>query len=152
MKNAPLNLLLTAVLMLTLSVSHSLPNMATAHFHYNPLLLNGKSMDMTRLSIVSKGKLQVVLKDDDKTKEVPFKIYLVRDGKIVGANSQSCNHVVREIELSSILKSARAGDHLYVDPAGSGREIGRRIIRVKADPLLPRIQWFYGLNKGKDGC
>jgi hypothetical protein len=152
MKNTPLNLLLTSVLMLTLSVSHSLPNIATDNFYYNPLMLNGMPMDITKLSVVSKGKLQVVQHGDNETMGVPFNIYLVRDGKIVDAASQACNRGVTEIELSLILKSAKGGDQLYIDPAGKSKAIGRRIITVKPDPILPRIQWFHGLNKGKDGC
>jgi len=152
MKNTTSSLLLTLVLLLTLSVSQSFPENPAAGFHYNPMLLNGKSMDITRLSTASRGKLSVEDYESAQITTVPFYIYLVRAGKIVDVDVHKRDHAVLEIELSDILKSAKPGDQLFIDLAGKNQKTARRIIRIKQDPILPRFNWLYGVIKSKEGC
>ncbi len=155
MKNKGAILVLTSVLMLTISVSQSLPNPDTDNFYINPLLLNGKSMDVTKVSRVSRGKLSMIQPTAESagSSQVPFFVYLKRSGKIVDAGSYAHNHAVTEIELSTVLQSAKAGDELVIDPARETEKQLRRVLTIKHDRQYPQIQWFrYGSNKGNDGC
>lgn len=154
MKNIPLILLLTSILMLTLSVSQSFPENPESNFYYNPLLLNGKTMDITSLSTVTRGKLSMIKGDPESSQKtaVPFLVYLVRAGKRVGSPSCANNQGVTEVELSNVLSMAKAGDQLVLEPVGKEEKTGRRVIQVKQNPQLFKMQWFSGVIKSKDGC
>lgn len=138
---------------LVLAVSEALPESGTDSFHYNPLLLNGKSMNIEKFSLVSKGVLSMITQNpkSEGREKIPFLIYLMRAEKIVDARSYAYRHPVMSVELSEILKSAKVGDRLVIEPADNDTKSGRSVLTVKSDQPLPRFNWFYGLIK-KDGC
>lgn len=153
MKNIKFNFFLVILCLLSLSVSEALPKNDADNFYWNPLLLNDKPVDSEMLSSYNRGKLSLIQGNPDsqsKTK-VPFYIYLKRAGKIVDTDSYAHNNTVVEFELGEILKSAKAGDQIVIDPADKNHTIERKIIVVKQGQLGYQFQWFYGLNK-KDGC
>ncbi len=84
---------------------------------------------------------------------VPFYAYLMRDGKIVDANAFARHNAVTEIEISAILKTARYGDQMIIDPAGDNAAKNRRVIVVRQNRYMPQFNWWSGLNvQRKDGC
>jgi hypothetical protein len=109
---------------------------------------------MEQLAWAARGVLAVVKRDAASTQStrVPFYIYLKRDGKIVDANAYAHNHSVMQYELAEVLRSARAGDQIVIDPAVKSDAVGRSIITVKTTQLVPHFDWSYGLKQKKDGC
>lgn len=153
MKMTILNLGLTLVLLMTISISQSFPESETDNFHVNPLLLNGKSMDLTSVSTATRGLLSIVPEASGEDNRVAFYIYLKRAGKIVDGDSYGHNHSVQEIELAGVLRSALPGDQLVVDPVRENDKKWRRVLTIQPSRPQPVIQWFYyGGNKGDDKC
>jgi hypothetical protein len=148
------NLFLTSVLLLTLSVSQSFPQKTTDDFYCNPLLLNGKMMDAGQLSAVTQGRLTMVKGEPSASngKRVAFFIYLRRGGQIVDARAPGHISEVTEIELFTILKSARVGDQLVIEPADQKDKSARRTLTVQQTQLLPQIPWLLGVVKNGTGC
>lgn len=153
MKNISLNLLLTLLFTLTLAVSEALPGSTADSFYYNPLMLNGKSMNIEKFSLVAKGVLSMMGENSGsgQREKIPFFIYLKRAGKIIDANAYTHNHSVMSVEISEVLKSAKAGDQLVIDPVNKGEKAGRRVLTVKSYQPAPAFNWFSGLIK-KDKC
>ena len=153
MKNITFNLLLVLLFTLTLAVSEALPANTTDNFYYNPLLLNGKSMNIEKFSVVAKGVLGMIggNSESGQREKIPFFIYLKRAGKIVDASTCTHNHPVMAVEISEVLKFAKAGDELIIDPANKTEKAGRRVLTVKNYQPAPQFNWFYGLGK-KDKC
>lgn len=153
MKNITLNLLLVLVFTLTLAVSEALPANTTESFYYNPLILNGKSMNIEKFSVAAKGVLNMIGENSGsgQLEKIPFFIYLTRAGKIVNANACNRTHPVMSVEISEVLKSAKAGDQLIIDPVNKSAKAGRRVLTVKGYLPAPQFNWFYGLIKN-DKC
>ncbi|MHA4742324.1 hypothetical protein [Dyadobacter sp. MSC1_007] len=137
----------------TLNASVALPQPPET-VNGNPLLLNGAVVTMEQLAWAARGVLAVVKRDAASTQStrVPFYIYLKRDGKIVDANAYAHNHSVMQYELAEVLRSARAGDQIVIDPVVKSDAVGRSIITVKTTQLVPHFDWSYGLKQKKDGC
>ncbi|GAB2800804.1 hypothetical protein GCM10027275_53530 [Rhabdobacter roseus] len=152
MKNKIVSLLLGSLGVVVFSAFLAFPKSHTDSFYFNPFLLNGKPMDLTRLTTSTSGVLSLVKNDPAAAPaaQVPFLIYLRRAGKIVDASAYAHNHAVTEIEIATVLRGAQPGDELVVDP--TSEEIGQRTITVKQPLYAPYMPWFFGANKGKDGC
>lgn len=156
MRNVPSNLIMTIVFMLTLSVSLSFPHNSGEEFFRNPLLLNDKVVDPTAFSTASVGKLSIVKGDPESGRKVKvaFYAYIKRSGFIIDGGETSQNQPVTEVDIAQILKFAKAGDQLVIDPANKNDETGRRVITVHQAQLAPiQMKWLYGVIKSKnDGC
>jgi hypothetical protein len=139
-----------AILMLTLSVS-SFPRDNEVRL-VSPLLLDGKVLDPEKLTTGSAGKLSFVSRDAtaEAGRKVSFFVYLRRAGSIV--NADSYHHAVEEIEISEILKSARAGDELVIDPATKRHGETRHSVNLKQSYVTPWFRWFFAGVKSTDGC
>ncbi|MCE7040659.1 hypothetical protein [Dyadobacter sp. CY312] len=150
------NLLYTVFFLATLlsvPVSNALPKDNKSDS--NALLLNGKNVDMSLFSWVTRGKLSLSEGNSEtkSLKRVPFYAYIKRAGKIVDAQSHAHNHAVMEIEMAEILKKAIDGDQIVVDPAGKNENAGRKIIVVKQKQFMYNFDWWLGLNKKSgNGC
>lgn len=153
MKNITLNLLLTLLFTLVLAVSQALPESKTDSFYYNPLLLNGKTMNIETFSVVSKGILSMITQNPKTApnENIPFLIYLMRTGKVVDGKAYAYNHPVMSVEISKILKSAKVGDHLVIESAPGATKFNRKVLVVKSAQPMPRFDWFYSLIN-KDRC
>lgn len=156
MRNIPANLIMTIVFMLTLSVSLSFPHNSGDEFFRNPLLLNDKVVDPTAFSTASIGKLSMVKGDPESGRKikVPFYAYIKRSGFIIDGGTYARNRALTEVDITQLLKFAKAGDQLVIDPANKNDEIGRRVITVHQAQLAPiQMKWLYGVIKQKnDGC
>lgn len=118
------------------------------------LLLNGKTIDTGQLSGVSRGiiSLSANTNSSDKGQVIPFYIYLRRGGKIVDAQAYAHNYAVSHYEIAEVLKSARAGDELIIDPANQNDKTARRTIIVNSTQVVPQYNWLFGWNGKKDNC
>ena len=148
MKNKTMSLLVGSLGVLLLSAFMAFPNSRTGTLVGNPLLLNGKLMDLTQLTTNTTGVLSLV-KGESGT-QVPFRVYLRRAGQLVGTSACTHNPAVTEIEIAQVLRGAQPGDELVVDPASD--EVGRRLITIHKPLYAPYLPWFFSTNKGKDGC
>jgi hypothetical protein len=153
MKSNLLYAVFSLVMLLSVPVSNALPK--DSNSGSNALLLNGKNVDVSLFSWVTRGKLSLLEGNSDtkSRKQVPFYAYIKRDGKIVDAESHAHNHAVMEIEMAEILKKAMDGDQIVVDPAGKSENAGRKIIVVKQKQFMYNFDWWLGLNnKNGNGC
>ncbi len=105
---------------------------ATSDFAWNPLIVNDKTLDYTLFGIHSSGVLAVVKGNPSlpNAEKIPFRVYLRRDGMIV--NNPQCNssQQVYSIKLSDVLKEAKIGDHLIIEPVRGSDRPAKRIIKV----------------------
>ncbi|GLU53788.1 hypothetical protein Dfri01_32490 [Dyadobacter frigoris] len=136
----------------TISISDALPKNGTSNGI--SLLLNGKLAEPENFIHATNGRLTLIdinSKSGPKT-ELQFFAYLRREGKIVDVNAYAHNFSVRSIELTEILKSAKVGDDIIIEPANKTNISGRKIIYVTYSMLFPVFNWFPFLNKNKGGC
>lgn len=152
MKNTPIIFLYAAILMLTLTVSSFFPRNSNGGFYTNPYLLNGKAFNFEQLSSLNTGKLSIVQMHQESAQktQIPFYAYIRRNGKIINADSYTNNHAVLVVEISEILKSARPGDELVIDPAIKNNGVQQRSVILKSG--LPQFQWYFSGNKSKNNC
>ena len=152
MKTKMIHLLISVMLLFTVVITQALPKNSDEKFNLSSVLLNGKSVEPALFSAVRYGKISIVNPGYDLKDKIPFYIYLKRDGKIINADSYAHNASVFEYEIAEILKSAKVGDQIIIDPATKNEQSGRRIITVSPQQVGPRFQWYYGLIKNPDGC
>jgi hypothetical protein len=106
------------------------------NFFNNPLLLDGKALDYNTFSLQSKGVLTLIkgVTDSGKAVQIKFHVYLRRDGSIVklpgddGSKTQYWS-----IEISEILKSAKKGDLLIIEPANDEDGRATRVLKLLDD-------------------
>lgn len=152
MKNYIQRILVIIIITSTVSISDALPN-SNADNDIS-LLLDGKVTESGKFIYVTNGRLTLVdlnSKSRPKT-EFPFFAYLKRDGKIVDGDSYARNFSVRSIELTEILKTARVGDDIVIEPANKSDISGKKILYLKYSQLFPAFNWFSFLTKNKGGC
>jgi hypothetical protein len=155
MKSKLFQMLPALLMVLTLPVSLALPGDLEGNFHSNPLLLNGHPVEYKLLSTVNRGMITLVKGNPESADAtpVPFLIYLKRAGKVINPDSQAGRHPVMRYELADILRYAKVGDEIVVNPASKEDAVGKRIIPVTYLQVGPQFKWFYGLWKVKgDGC
>lgn len=148
------NLLIAAMLLSASSFSVTFPKNTNSYFYNNPLLLNGKSVEFALYSSVQNGKISLVKGNPETNQKtlISFCVYLKRNGKIIDADSYGHNNAVMEFEMSEILRSAKPGDQIVIDPADKNEEMGRRVITVQREQFTPPFQWFFTGSKPKGGC
>jgi hypothetical protein len=103
------------------------------NFYRNPLLLDGRLLDYTRFSLESKGELTVIkgAAVTGNTVQVPFYVYLRRDGnKVVLPGNEKCSKGQDKIEISEILKHAKPGDELIIEPVNKEDGPAKRILKL----------------------
>ena len=106
---------------------------AVDNFFYNPLLLDGKTLDYNTFAIQSMGEITLIKGKAGTTKvvEIPFYIYLRRNGEMVklpGEEGSKVRHM--KTEISRILKLAKPGDHLIIEPANAEDWQAKRILKL----------------------
>jgi hypothetical protein len=104
---------------------------AKGNFFCNPLVLNNEALDYDRFALDSKGELTLIKGSNGKVIEIPFNIYLRRNGKIVRLpNDKGFSPVYFEFELSEILKFAKEGDQLIIEPTNKEDWQAKRILKL----------------------
>lgn len=117
-----------------------------ANLYWNPVTVNGHPIDAGAFSINTRGVLALVDGDLRSTnhKQVPFRVFIRRSGKIVKqwpAGNASDHYA---LQLQTLMPFVRFGDELVLEPVGVDGKWSRRIIRVA---LMNWINWFTG-----EGC
>lgn len=134
-----------------LCVGKSTPQKQEAVFYGNPLLLNNQSLSYGAFSISSKGVLAVV-KGNPKTaapERIPFRIYLLRNGRAVQEGASDIRRSVQSIEVESVLAVAKFGDEIVIEPTRKSDVRAKRVIRLNPFFNSDLLSVF---RKGKDGC
>ena len=112
---------------------YTLTGVDAGSFFDNPLMISGTPLDYTEFSLESTGELTVIKKAPvtGKTIEVPFYIYLRREGiKVSLPQVQGHNSKQTKINLSEILKHAKAGDHLVIESVNKEDGAVKRILKL----------------------
>ncbi|MCE7065677.1 hypothetical protein [Dyadobacter sp. CY326] len=153
MKNKIWKFIPALTLIFSLPPSVALPKENLDGFFVSPLVLNGRSVSPAELATARGGKLSLVKGNpgNNKISKVPFLIYLTRNGKIVNGNAYAHNNPVVESDIYELLKPAKAGDQMTIEPVNKSDQIERRIITVQSSQLTPQFIWFR-FNKKNDGC
>jgi hypothetical protein len=141
-------------LALSLSASVALPREVTEKKDYNSVLVNGLPAEMGELSSINRGLISLVKGNPNAMvkNNVLFRVYLKRDGKMIDADSYAQHYAMLQYQIADILKFAKAGDEIIIDPADKNDPTGRRVIRVMPIQLVPQFNWFFtGIKKG-GGC
>ncbi len=102
-------------------------------FLSNPLMLNGKPLDYSVFGLSSKGKLTVNKSATTSGQEtqIPFYVYLRRNGNkvLMPGNERSYSKQIK-IEISEILRYAKQGDQLIIEPVNKEDGPARRILKL----------------------
>jgi len=153
MKSKISNFLFIGLWMFSLPVSEALPkNAEEKEFIADPVLLNGRPVHLATLSSATSGKVSLVKGSQKSAGKTEFFVYLKRAGKIVDGASFVHHVAVKEFDLGEVLKSARPGDEIVINPAVPGEKGNQKIIPVTKIQLAPQFQWFSVFNKSKEGC
>lgn len=153
MKAKFLQLIPALFLLCTLHASVALPKSDDSVRNVT-LLLNGKTIRTEQLLGVSRGIIslhQNTTSSNDR-QVIPFYVYLRRDGMIVDAQAYAHNHAVSQYEIAEVLKAARAGDELIIDPASQNDKHARRSIIVRSNQIVPPFNWYFNWTGKKDNC
>ena len=122
-----------------------------ATFYCNPMTLNKKPVNYSDFSLTSTGMLAVVV-GNPKTnvpEEIPFRIYLRRNGKAIQSGASDTTKAVTTIEIGSVLALAKPGDNLIIEPVQKSHAQARRNIKLKSLFNTDLLSLF---RMGKDGC
>ncbi len=100
-------------------------------FYCNPLMLDGVAFSYHEFTLESKGELKLIKEGSKsgKTVEIPFYLYLRRNGMLV---AHPCGEgvIFSRIEISTIMKIAQNGDELIVEPANKEDWPAKRIVKI----------------------
>lgn len=99
--------------------------------YWNPLTLNGRPIDLSSFSVLSRGVLSIVEIDaaEGKPVKVPFRVYVRRAGEIVCG--QTDGEGVLEVNIQPMLAMARPGDELVIERVRPADSAMRQIIRLR---------------------
>ncbi|GAA4455056.1 hypothetical protein GCM10023189_22410 [Nibrella saemangeumensis] len=111
---------------------------------YSSLLLNGKPLEIATFSRYSRGILRLAVGNAVAAEavDVPFRVYLQRNGRVVPIGQSDSNQTLYEVDLYPVLSLAVPGDELVIDPVRPADKAAKRVLRV-------HINWL--VLKG-DGC
>ena len=137
-------LTMVAVLVFTQIYAHK-PSKREGNSVKHSILLNGQPFDIQSFTLSSKGILSIVEDNpnQEKTKKLPFKIYLKRNGEMFFVGQFLVKKDVYEAEISEVLAYAFGGDELILELSEKSDNKIKRIIRLKSLE-------FWRINK--DGC
>jgi hypothetical protein len=106
------------------------------NFYCNPLMLNGKPLDYHAFNVESKGELTVIkgAPITGKTMQVIFYVYLRRDGNEVSIpGNKRFDKGQTKIDISQILRYAKPGDQLVIEPVNKEDGPVKRILKLLKD-------------------
>lgn len=102
-------------------------------FLSNPLMLNGKPLDYGAFNLESKGELTVIKEaaKTGQTTQVPFNMYLRRNGnKVLIPGMERSDPTQIKIDISVILRNAKPGDQLVIEPVKKEDGFAKRILKL----------------------
>lgn len=102
-------------------------------FFYNPLMLNETPLDYNIFSLGSKGELTVIKGAalTGQTTQVAFYAYLRRGGnKVIIPGKERPDPLQTKIEISEILRYAKPGDHLVIEPVNKEDGPAKKILKL----------------------
>jgi hypothetical protein len=107
---------------------------AIGNFYCNPLVLDGMALDYNAFTLESKGELKLIKGDpkNGKVTEIPFYLRIRRNGMPI-AHPCGDGVIFSKIEISAILKAAKNGDELIVEPVNKEDWPAKRIVRIGWD-------------------
>jgi hypothetical protein len=113
----------------------------------NQLLVNGLQLNYAAFSIDSWGVLVMVSGDPEAPSdyEMPFRIYLKRGAEVIDSGDSAPSKDVTKVEVSKVLKLAKIGDQLIIEPADPTLIKARRVITL-------RKNYTFFLSAKGDGC
>jgi hypothetical protein len=103
------------------------------NFYCNPLMLDGKPLDYNAFNVESEGELTVIkgAAITGKTTQVLFYAYLRRDrNKVLIPGYERSNVSQTKIDISQILKYAKPGDQLVIEPVNKEDGPVKRILKL----------------------
>ena len=109
----------------------------TGNFFCNPLLIDGQPLDYSKFSMQSKGELTIVKGSPviGLSIQIPFYVYLRRNGVMIKLPGEDVSKSKYEkIEISTILKLAKPGDQLILEPANQKDWLAKRVLKLLEDP------------------
>ncbi|MCU0338931.1 MAG: hypothetical protein MUE30_03535 [Spirosomaceae bacterium] len=118
------------------------------NFYANPLLLNGRPLDLKTFSAASRGVLTFVKGDPYACNmpKVPFVIYLKRGDQIINEGVSSSSYERTQVEIGPIMDIARFGDELIILPTRASDQHAKQVIQLTK--FLPDLFQVFK----KDGC
>ena len=130
----PLMLLCPGVRQKKIDNEFAYSGQAVGTFYCNPLILDGMAFDYNAFTLESKGELKLIKGDpkSGKVTEIPFYLRIRRNGMPI---AHPCGEgvIFSRIEISAILKAARNGDELIVEPVNKEDWPAKRIIKIGGD-------------------
>ena len=102
-------------------------------FLSNPLMLNGKPLDYSVFGLSSKGELTANKSATINRQEtqIPFYVFLRRNGnKVLIPGNERPDPKQIKIEISEILRYAKPGDQLIIEPVNKEDGPARRILKL----------------------
>ncbi len=117
-----------------------------ANLYWNPVTVDDRPVDYNAFSINTRGVLALVEGDlrSANHKQVPFRVSIRRNGKIVRQWPAGNAKEHYALQLNTMMPFVRFGDELVVEPIGHDGQWRKQIIRVA---IMNWINWFT-----KDGC
>ena len=103
-------------------------------FLNNPLMLDGMPLDYGEFSLTSTGELTVIKGAAGQTTEVPFRVYLRRNGsKVLIPGKEKSEPNQTKIDITEILKHAENGDHVVIEAVRKEDGSVKRILKLLYD-------------------
>jgi hypothetical protein len=101
-------------------------------FYCNPLMLEGVAFNYNAFTLKSKGDLKLIKGETKSSKivEIPFYLHLRRNGMLV-PHPNGEGVIYSKAEISTILKIARDGDELIVEPVNKEDWPAKRIVKIR---------------------
>lgn len=121
---------------------------AMVNFYANPLLLDGKPLDVTFFSTSSRGRLTVVAGNPaaEEATRIPFRVYLKRNGEKMPYSVVDSDADAQAVDLDLVMAMAKAGDWLVIEPIREADAGARRTILLK-----PILNWLFPMQ-GRGKC
>lgn len=111
----------------------------------NPLKIDGFALYQQTFCKATKGILTFEI--DNNSTKIPFIVYLKRGRDIINLGASSATNIVSQIELSEVLKHAKVGDFLIVEPADKSKKQYTKYLFLRN-----MIYDFFDMYKKGDGC
>lgn len=103
-------------------------------FFSNPLQVDGRELDYSIFNLGTEGELTLIKGNSltGQAMQIPFYIYLRRDGKILELPiDKALKKKLLKIDLPAILKHAEPGDQLIIKPANKEDWQAKRILKLR---------------------
>jgi hypothetical protein len=136
------------------TVRHQIIRQEEPVYYCSPLM-NDRPFDYINFSLASRGTLTMAGGNPEtaEVENVPFRIYLRRNGKIINTGASDTTCAVKTIDVSSVLSIAKLGDDLIIEPVRKSDASARRCIKLKNAYFYPNL--FFLLKKQSkkgEGC